>query len=77
MSEYSITLERSPGLSDGEIRARLSRVYRLLLQLAEKRATADGDSPGREAPSAVSTSDASRCRLECTMESARAQVAEG
>ena len=73
MAEYTVTMERAPNITDDEAGARLGRVYTLLLTLArraEEMTTADGGDPGREAPSAASTGDASRCRLECTIESA-------
>ncbi len=46
MAEYSITMERSSGLSDAQAKSRLSRVYTLLITLArraEERETADGE----------------------------------
>lgn len=76
MPEYIVTLKRSPGLSNAELRARLGRVYRLLLEIARRKETADGDDPGREAPSAASTSDTSRCQYQFTPKLARAQIAE-
>lgn len=77
MAEYTVTLQRSPAITDAEARRRWAHVFRLLLQIAEERATADGDDPSREAPSAASTSDASRCQHQFTPKLARAQVAEG
>lgn len=37
VSGYSVMMERSPGVSDGEARARISRVYALLLRVAQSK----------------------------------------
>jgi len=52
MSEYAITLARSPGLSDGEARARLNRVFRLLLEIAARKEASDGGEATDLEPSA-------------------------
>jgi hypothetical protein len=38
MADYTITMQRLPGLSDGEIRAKLSRVYAILLNIGRSKA---------------------------------------
>jgi len=46
MSDYVVTMERSSGLRDAQVKSRLSRVYTLLITLArraEERETADGE----------------------------------
>jgi hypothetical protein len=52
MTEYDVTLECTPDLSDGEVKARLSRIYRLLLEIARRRETADGVEAANPEPSA-------------------------
>jgi len=60
-----------------ERRRRIGQVYKLLWEIGRRKETADDSNPGREAPSAASTSDASRCQHQFTPELARAQVAKG
>jgi hypothetical protein len=51
-TEYAVTLKRTPGISDGEVKARLSRIYRLLLEIARREETADAVEAANPEPSA-------------------------
>jgi len=79
LTEYRIECVQTVANS-AERRRRIGRVYALLCDIARRageEATADGGDPGQEAPSAASTSDASRCQYQFTPKPARAQAAEG
>ena len=52
MSGYTITMQRSPTITEGEVRLHWACVYRMLLDIARERATADS-SPASVSPSAV------------------------
>jgi hypothetical protein len=80
MTDFTITLQRSPTFADAECRRRLAAAYDIILAASRRavaRKAADDSNPSREAPSAVSTSDVSRCQHQFTPKLARAQVAEG
>jgi len=54
MADYTVTMDRSPGLSDAQVKSRLSRVYTLLITLArrtEEKASDDGVETGNLEPS--------------------------
>jgi hypothetical protein len=53
MSEHTVTLDRAPGVSEDEVKARLGRVYRLLIEIARRGETADGVEVASPKPSAV------------------------
>ncbi len=52
MTEHTVALERAPDFSEDQVRARLDRVYRLLLEIARRGETADGVEAVRPKPSA-------------------------
>lgn len=53
MSDYVVTMGRSPGLTDEEYRARLARVYRLLSEIGQRARAADQESFESETQSAA------------------------
>jgi len=67
MVEYTISMERSPSLSDAQVRTRLAYVYRLLLEIARCKGTADSVEAADPEPSAADDArleaDVSPCPL--------------
>jgi len=53
MSDYTVTMRRSPGLSEAELRARLGRVYELILRRASENETSADESFGEPTAEAV------------------------
>ena len=51
--EYTIRMQRSPTLTDAEARARLCRVYEMILRRAADKETSAGESLGEPAAEAV------------------------
>jgi hypothetical protein len=53
MTEYTVALDRAQDVSEDEVKARLGRVYRLLMEIARRGETADGVEVASPKPSAV------------------------
>lgn len=49
MTDYCVTMARSPSLTDAECRARLYRVYQALIEIGRKAQAADRESLDNEA----------------------------
>jgi hypothetical protein len=53
MTEFRVIAIHSPDLDDAEVRRRLARAYRIILNYQERIETADGDELGNLTPSAA------------------------
>jgi hypothetical protein len=54
MEKYTVTMTRSPDLSDDEVRHRLAQVYALLIELGRQ---ANGDAPAESTRTGAGASD--------------------
>lgn len=78
MSGYTVTMTRTPDLSEAERRARLGRVYRFLLSLGNKTAARGSlDSNTRTAASTSAPSQGRDAQTHDTLNLGLAQVLEG